>query len=216
MTVPACAANYFQCVYDRPWTLVNIRQIFTSALQVHWMDPQHHLSTIGTDDLSCLRYVEDEQGVRPSERLAVAPTHTLDEHRPVQGVYLGTPGGLQLKKLALDNYAGHNQDLSGTSFAHAAQASLQITHVHPSADMALLMATSTSVFLYALRQHLKDHPDFMGFEPQGQTDALLLEKEGTPYYKVDIGYQFMFNYRASVTLESHRLKTYGQLLNNIA
>lgn len=217
MTVPAAASNYFRCVYDEPWTLVNIRQIFTSALQVHWMDPAHHLSTIGSADLQCLRYAEDgEEGVLPSERLAVAPTHTLDEKKPFQGIYLGTTGGLQLQKLVLDNYSGQSGDLSEKQFAHAATSGLQITHVHSSPDVALLMSASTSVFLYALREHLKDHPDFMAFEPQGSSDAQLMEKASSTYYKVDLGYTFSFNYRVGVSLESHRLKTYGQILGGSA
>jgi len=217
MTIPASARSYFDCVYHKPWTLVNIRQLFTMALQTHWMHPEHHQSTIGTTDLACLRYAPDsDKEIILSERLTIAPTHTIDETRPTQGVYIGVPGGIQFKKLVTDNLAGTSIDTSEEIFAHQATVGLLFSHLHSNADTALLMMQSTSVFLYALRKHLKQHPNFLGMDPGQASDARLIEKASEPMYRVDLSYSFSFNYQASVSLESHRLKTYGAQLSESA
>ena len=214
MIVPASARSYFECVYNKPWTLVNIRQLFTSALQTHWLHPEHHLDTIGVDSLACLRYAyASDQDVVPSQRLAVAPTHTIDESRPEQGVYVGTPGGIQFRKVVVDNVAGSSVDTSETIYAHQATVGLLFSHLHRNPDTALLMMQSTAVFLYALRQHLKQHPNFLAMDPGQASDARLIEKASEPMYRVDLSYSFSFTYQASVSLESHRLKTYGALLS---
>ncbi len=213
MTVPPCARTYFDIACDGLLNLVTARTLFTSALQAHWSNPAHHQSTIGGDELGCLQWGPDGEQILPANRLTVAPTWTLDPDNPFQGVYIGTPGGMSLTKTVVNNYTGHSDDQSTNQFYHRADVGLVFSHVHRSPDVALLMASSTHVFLYALREHLKQHQDFMGFEPLNNTDPQLLEKSATTYYKVDLPATFSFNYRVSISLESHRLKEWGLALS---
>jgi len=211
-TVPSYARTFFECIIDRPWNPVTLRQLFTSALQVHWENPQHHLGTVGTDELGCLQYApEGDSTVLPVNTLAVSPTYTFDEKKPFQGIYVGV-GGLKLSKLVVDNFAGMSADNSETDTVTGAELQLSFKHVHRSPDTALLMATSTNVFLHALRQHLKGAPDFKRMDPAASNDAVQIEKSTERYFQVDIVWTLAFNYRVSISLESHRLKKYGMSL----
>jgi len=212
-TVPSYARTFFECVFDKPWNPVSLRQLFTSALQVHWENPQHHLSTIGTDELGCLQYTQEgDSTVLPVNSLTVAPLFTYDEKRPLQGIYVGV-GNIQINKLVVDNFAGYSDDNSTTDTAVGATLQLSFKHVHRSPDTALLMATSTNVFLTALREHLKGAPDFKRMDPLASNDAVVIEKSSERYFQVDLSWSLAFNYRVSINLESHRLKKYGVSLS---
>jgi hypothetical protein len=212
-TVPSYAAAYFGCTYDKPWDPVVLRKLFTSALQVHWENPEHHLNTIGSADLGCLQFSADTAaGVLPSDTLTVAPLFTYDETRPFQGVYVGV-GDMQLQKVAIDSYGGHNADNSSHTNTTVGSASITFKHIHSSPDTVTLMASSTQVFLHALREHLKGAPDFLSMDSAVFSTAKQIEKSSERYFEVDLVWQLRFNYRVAISLESHRLKKYAMDLS---
>lgn len=214
MTVPAYARQYFDCVYNQPWNPVVIRRLFTSALQTHWSEPDHHLNTIGSGELGCMRYSDDpdRDQVSPADLLHVQPLHTFDEDQPYQGVYVGA-GAMRFRKLALGNFIGVSQDRAEHSYSMMASVPIQIKHIHRTADTVLLMASSTIVFLHALRDHLAQHPHFMSLDPQAADQPLQVKDLGERYFEVAIMWDFVFNHNVSVLLESHRLKKYGTELS---
>lgn len=211
--VPSYAAAYFGCTYDQPWDPVVLRKLFTSALQVHWENPEHHLSTIGSDDLGCVKYTEDTtDGTLPSEAINVAPLFTYDEKKPFRGVYVGI-GDMQVQKIALDSYGGHNYDNSAHTTTTVGTVGITLKHVHSSPDTVTLMASSTQVFLHALREHLKGAPDFLSMDPSVFSTARQIEKTSERYFEVDLSWQLRFTYRVAISLESHRLKKYAMELS---
>jgi len=210
--VPLCAGTFFECLH-KPWHAVTLREMFTSALKVHYMDPIHHREAVGGDYLDCVVYDEHEQ-VERSKRITVAPMHTFDENHAVPGVYVGTSPQMANSKQVLDNYGHDSPSSAAQQYTMRASCPILFKHIHRSADVALLMATSTSVFLSALRVHLKGHPDFLQFDPMAHTDASLLKSGPEKHYGVDLAWNLSFNYRVQISLESHRLKKFGLMISD--
>lgn len=219
--VEQAARTFFDCVYEDPWTPMNVRRLFTSATQVHWSNPDHHLGTGDGDTLGCIQWVPGETpdvdepafgGVPTDERLTVTSIFTFDEKNPQQGVYVGT-GDMSLEKKMLNNLSAVSKDNATETFLHVASIAVTFKHIHRDPDIALAMANSTNVFLYAMRKELKQHPHFMGFDPVAQSQPTQIEKSAERYFSVDLAWQFEFNYMVDVTLESHRLKKYGIQFN---
>ena len=222
--IVGCAQQFAHCAYKGPFTPVNLRKMFTKALQIHWSDPAHHCAATGPglegegpdNPLACLIW-EGHPDVKGGDHLAsnqitVAPDWTFDPDRPLQGVYVGVGMG-NPQKLGLDNFLRQSEDTAHVSRGHNMAATVRVRHIHRDADTALNMATSSYTFFYLLREWVRDHPDFMAFEPIA-TDMIpkIVEKTPERHFQVDLSWSLVFTFRVAISLESHRIKKITQFL----
>lgn len=205
-------ACYVRCAYA-PWTRKSLREMFVSALAVHWAHPEAVTEVLGDNTLECF---SSAPGTEASKKLTVAPLFHLDDERPLRGVYVGISSS-RYTKIANGDFSKMSGDYAATAMARAVQLQILMRHVHESKETVELMEAASHLFLHALREHLGQRPDYRGFDPASEGEAVPLEGENPDtsvrMYGADLVWNLTFVERISLRLESHPLKSYALSLN---
>jgi hypothetical protein len=194
------------CLSPRQFNLVTGNKLLVNGLRVHWSDPRHHHATLQDDSLGCLVWREaSDEDDKAENQLVVAPTSSLDQAHPVQGIYVGA-GVTSLQKVASGDFEGYSDDFRDANLIKAGTITYSVTHIHNSVYTAQLMAESDAVFMMALKQGMAGgHPQLRDMQV-GQITPPRPLREAREFFAVDLPVQLSFNFRVTVSLESHRLK----------
>jgi len=207
MSAQSTLPELFACL-DRPLDSVNLRRFFLMLMRAHWLDTQNHGSL--SEFFSCVRYDDD-----PAQKtLDVELSYTYDPSKSSlsPAIYVGFEG-FNLQKLGIGNSVGRAPDNSTRQEAKRAETIMRVTHVAPSADMALLMAESNAVILQGIEKDLIANMDILSLEVLGWSDPKMLEKAPERNFQVDLRCSLSFNFMVEIDIESHRIKKFGTELN---
>jgi len=206
MSARLSAKEFFGNCVDKPLDMVMLRRVFLLHMRIHWSAGENHYQDDA--DFSCLEYSDDAT----KSKLAVELTDILNEDDTdnFPGVFVGFKGGYKLRKNMLDYSSNLSEDNSKTSKNVQWGGTLAISHIHKSSDTALAMADSSFVFLMAVRETLMDHFPIGVMDFEGVTDPQKLDpKKSNSFFKVDLLVSVEFTATVNISLEGHRLKTYG-------
>lgn len=159
--------------------------------------------------LDCYTYNEG-----PTSTLYVGYTHQNDDSKPARtpGIYIGF-GQSEYSKTGLGNYAGINDDRSGTYVSKIVDMTLQIRHIANSADDSHDLADMTAFVMTAMARPLVMQMNAMNLEV---TSVGVPEKKNpSPSRDYAVVTSVKISYTSAVTrsVESHRLRRIAQLID---
>lgn len=183
-----------------------LRRAVMLTLRGHYSNPVNYGEHY--QHLKCYEYSEDG----PSS-FFVDYTHQNDDSKPdnTPGIYIGF-GQTTYAKSGLGNYAGINDDRSGTYLSKISELGLSIRHIANSADDAHDLAEMTAIVLTALAQPIIMRMNAMGLEV---TSIGVPEKKNqSPQRDYAVVTEVKISYTSSVTrsVESHRLRRIAQMI----
>lgn len=183
-----------------------LRRAILLTLRGHYSNPANYGEYY--PHLQCYVYSEDGQST-----LDVAYTHQNDDSKPdrTPGIYIGF-GQTTFSKSGIGNYAGINDDRSGTYLSKVSELNLSIRHIANSADDAHDLADMTAVVLTALAQPIVWNMNAMSLEVLSV--GVPERKNPAPQRDYAVVTEIKIAYTSSVTrsVESHRLRRIAQLI----
>jgi hypothetical protein len=198
----------FRDLYDcllEPLNGSSLRTIFLLLTRAHYSDSKNYGYL--KDDLACLKYSDDMGECSLFVELGQEYDYNKATRRPA--VYVNFPEPMTFRKVDLTQKQDNFEDNSGYTSGVIAETVVSFAHVHNSMDTALLLADSTTSFFFAIRSTIMSHLNLMQFDPIIISNAKVIEKAPERFFRVDVNFKIMFNYKVDTNLESHRLKKFA-------
>lgn len=194
------ARQILEC-FERPLSLVELRDMVLAITRAHWAYPDNH--GMLAPSFECAVYDFDKPEAS-TMRVEPQDSYVEEELRP-SGIYVGL-GDTEVQKRVIGNFEEFSEDNATRTNVWGAGTIMLLAHVTPSVTMSLKAAESTLAFLSALGPVICTRCNLSQFEPQKIGAAQKLAKSPDRMFRVDAIVRIMFTWSVSVNHESHRLK----------
>lgn len=190
---------------EQPRSLNQLRTAFLLLLRFHYASAANYPDDL--EALKCLVYDPDNPG---DTTLSVEFSHVFDPNKTdnFPGVFVDKTD-LRLNRHSMGNLAGFSFDTSREDSSHIASMRINITHVAKEAAVASDLAESTMVLLVGMEPVLRDRLGLLELRVEGVNQGQKAKDQPDRYHRDVVSVVASYEYAASVTLESHRIKKFA-------